>query len=672
MKSHENELSKLREEFQGVPLDHVRLEFVFSLLRSHKFIDPFFVPSKYSIYGDKNQKGLRCVWKRPEEFMQGSIEVFQNSIDQSDINQGKLGNCWFMCALCALTDRNNLIARLFETNRTNSAGIYRVRLCKNGEWQSVTIDDLIPCDSSTNKPVFSENNGPELWVVLLEKAYAKLHGSYLALKGGFAAEAFMDLTGAPAFSYFFKDYEDEVESLVFWNWMVTWHNQGYCLTAATDDGVDEDSGMVPGHYYSITRVEYAQGHYLINLRNPWGSFEWEGPYSDFSREWTQGLKAELRPKFDKHDGAFWMNVYDFFRCFSRVVVGKVGFPYEMRMRNLITKDREVGAIAKEYYSVSVAQRCQVVVGLHQEDERSVGVEEYRRYLDLGIVVLKNQYGSYCFYSASPNNITDRDSQLEVNLEPGEYIIVPISSGCSLQVPQNARPPHFNFVTEEGVLHPTIQSTVRDVFRRFDMDMNQVLGPQEFISFAHRLGQSISEADFWRVICNKYTSTEQGITLQGLYELFTVGVEDKGQDQVAQWLEQLGYLHLYSVESRAVVLSIHHSSPLECSRHHMDPFLNELAWGAAVQHLGETVSSRGGVTLYSFKHTAGCSFVASNSGSSKALTKIDLRDSRNVEFGVKSGVNEKEVPPGGSKVLEHIQCKKDQTKYSWSVSLQVRK
>ena len=61
----------------------------------------------------------------------------------------------------------------------------------------MTIDDHFPADAATRQPVFSRANGNEIWVLLLEKAFAKLHQSYYALVGGDASEALIDLTGAP-------------------------------------------------------------------------------------------------------------------------------------------------------------------------------------------------------------------------------------------------------------------------------------------------------------------------------------------------------------------------------------------------------------------------------------------------------------------------------------------
>jgi calpain-15 len=101
-----------------------------------------------------------------------------------------------MCALSSLAEMPYLVERLFITQKYNKDGLYRVKLCKNGEWVEVTIDDYFPC-SELGGPIFSRSNGNELWVLLLEKAYAKIHGNYCSLRNGYANEGMIDLTGSP-------------------------------------------------------------------------------------------------------------------------------------------------------------------------------------------------------------------------------------------------------------------------------------------------------------------------------------------------------------------------------------------------------------------------------------------------------------------------------------------
>jgi hypothetical protein len=47
---------------------------------------------------------------------------------------------------------------------------------KNGRKQMVIIDDFFPVRHQ--KPVFARSHGKELWVLILEKAWAKIHGGY--------------------------------------------------------------------------------------------------------------------------------------------------------------------------------------------------------------------------------------------------------------------------------------------------------------------------------------------------------------------------------------------------------------------------------------------------------------------------------------------------------------
>lgn len=106
-----------------------------------------------------------------------------------------LGDCYFLCALSALAERPNLILRLFHSKEYNDCGFYAVWLNFFGEWTLYTIDDIFPCFK--NQPAFSKSNGDELWVILLEKAYAKAYGSYEIIEGGNPSTALKDLTGAP-------------------------------------------------------------------------------------------------------------------------------------------------------------------------------------------------------------------------------------------------------------------------------------------------------------------------------------------------------------------------------------------------------------------------------------------------------------------------------------------
>jgi calpain-15 len=58
-------------------------------------------------------------------------------------------------------------------------------------------DDFFPCSPETRQPCFTRCKGSELWVVILEKAWAKVHGSYQSIEGGDSGDVLAALTGAP-------------------------------------------------------------------------------------------------------------------------------------------------------------------------------------------------------------------------------------------------------------------------------------------------------------------------------------------------------------------------------------------------------------------------------------------------------------------------------------------
>jgi hypothetical protein len=190
--------------------------------------------------------------------------------------------------------------------------------------------------------------------------------------------------------------------------------------------------------------------------------------------------------------------------------------------------------------------------LHQEDERSVGVETYRPYLDLGMVVMKAGYGFLDYVTVSSQH---RESHIELLLQPGSYLVVPISGGTVFR--RDYEVEEHPLLTPSGEFHPIFQSTLKDIFRKYDRDMDQVMDCQQFLDFISRIGVDFDEKRFYSVIMSKYTSTDAGITLQGFYEMFYVAFEQFGETSIRKWLTKLGYdEQLFSIESRAVVASFH--------------------------------------------------------------------------------------------------------------------
>lgn len=185
-----------------------------SVHSNRNFRDSEFPPSSQSLYDPLSQRGRylwqQLVWLRPIDFFAGKIKVFQklqavtesridlgSYISPYDIKQGALGDCYFLSALSSMADTPESILKLFKTQVTNTAGIYCMKLYDDGQWKAVYVDDYFPCYNAVYGPAFTKSNGNELWVLLLEKAWAKMFGSYERIDAGMCREALNALTGAP-------------------------------------------------------------------------------------------------------------------------------------------------------------------------------------------------------------------------------------------------------------------------------------------------------------------------------------------------------------------------------------------------------------------------------------------------------------------------------------------
>ena len=127
--------------------------------------------------------------------------------------QGALGDCWLLAALSSIAEFPKYFQdKIFKTNKISENGKYDISLydASISDWITVTIDDRIPCNKKnkwfeTPRPLFAQPNENELYILLLEKAFAKVAGSYSKLSGGYPALAWLTLTGCEELEFWHKN-----------------------------------------------------------------------------------------------------------------------------------------------------------------------------------------------------------------------------------------------------------------------------------------------------------------------------------------------------------------------------------------------------------------------------------------------------------------------------------
>ncbi|XP_074874021.1 calpain-12 [Carettochelys insculpta] len=300
--------------------------------RQRLFRDPFFdaVPSSlgYLELGPWATATRGLEWRRPQEICR-SPKFIREGMSRTDVEQGQLGNCWFLAAAASLTLYPRLMQRVVPRGQSfaqgDYAGIFHFQFWQYGQWVDVVVDDRLPVKD--RKLVFVRSHQrDEFWMPLLEKAYAKLNGSYEAMSGGYMNEAFVDFTGGVGESYPLKLPNPElfqtIRAALQTRSLMGAHIK---ITQQEDMEAQTPEGLVKGHAYSITGVRtlHLSGRELklLRLRNPWGQTEWTGRWSDHSPLWESldlQLQASLRVK--KEDGEFWMQMADFLRYFDALEI----------------------------------------------------------------------------------------------------------------------------------------------------------------------------------------------------------------------------------------------------------------------------------------------------------------------------------------------------------------
>ncbi|RWS04986.1 calpain-C-like protein [Dinothrombium tinctorium] len=301
--------------------------------------DPDFSTNQSSVFYHQTPP-FTFVWKRPKEIYSNPVFLDEDPKNHNfDVTPGRLGDSWFVSCIGCLNLTKGLFYRVVPAdqsfNDNEYAGIFRFRIWWHGEWKEVLIDDRLP--TVNNKLVFIQSlNSNYFWAPLLEKAYAKLHGSYEALKYGSTMEGLSDLSGGVTENISLKTDPNSFSLLLikllsmtsvvtaivqkenFNNTSLSPKNSRYERLA---NGITLSVNYRVINFEKLTTNE-GEVIQLIRLRNPLITCPaYIGAWSQGAPEWER-LSNKERTNLTSNlaEGEFYMSYQDFMKTFTNLQV----------------------------------------------------------------------------------------------------------------------------------------------------------------------------------------------------------------------------------------------------------------------------------------------------------------------------------------------------------------
>ena len=201
-------------------------------------------------------------------------KLYVDDATDADVQQGGIGDCYVLSVLASMSRNHRDLLKSAVTSLGD--GTYNVRFFQpdaQGAMQpvNVRVDGQLPFRNGAVGYASSPTQ-TELWVAVVEKAYAKWKGGYEAIgHGGSPGQVMTDLTGRPhSFEWTAREgdgpesaYERFKASLA----------EGKMVNVATPDREDLPAGLVKNHAYAVVGVEEFEGVKSLLVRNPWGNTE---------------------------------------------------------------------------------------------------------------------------------------------------------------------------------------------------------------------------------------------------------------------------------------------------------------------------------------------------------------------------------------------------------------
>jgi len=233
------------------------------------------------------------------------------------VYQGGLEDFYLVEALQMIGMKPALVRDVFANMEFSNPqlGLFMVRLYKHAQWTYVCIDGTLPFDSKWEMLCCTSEFQPDSnWPGLIEKAYAKLHGSWEAVSGGGHVEDVLtDLTGGCASRFKTRDIAGDRL------WCYLYEMMPFCIFGCTIDERECSCRMIPidsnwaSSIYDVTKWQGVP-YVLVCCAAPLNTIR-HFPVCDIPSEHGYGLS----------EGFMWLRVDDFQALFDVV--------YECRLTN---------------------------------------------------------------------------------------------------------------------------------------------------------------------------------------------------------------------------------------------------------------------------------------------------------------------------------------------------
>lgn len=222
------------------------------------YLDSDFPAERTSLYWDghlrddsenvaRRYKEKVTGWKRPGEIARNVSLWGFDGVKPDAVQQGRLGDEWFLSAATALAEYPDRVKKLFMLDEYPKEGIFATQLYVKGEPIIQTIDDRLPVLENDTPVNARPSPQGAWWLVLLEKAYAKLNLNYANLDGGMQYEAMRALTGQPVVVFATKKQSEKE----IWETIADSDEHRYILTASC---LRDYQGLIGGHAYTILGI----------------------------------------------------------------------------------------------------------------------------------------------------------------------------------------------------------------------------------------------------------------------------------------------------------------------------------------------------------------------------------------------------------------------------------